>query len=963
MFGRHTKKASPKGRRQGRLMLLISLLSILLGNLMMSVKSYALPTLALPDSGIYSENGKQIYYNSLIFSGPNTVQEGDSLTQQPDGFNYKPGTIYYLYIKPSDQGKTDAFIITVDRAENPTQGQYSKYAFSTDTKAYSNRSDTKNISLVAGEIPTIRNCNIPWIGWIVCPISNALATALDDLYNIVTDILTISPIDSEKNFASGQQKPIYAIWSIIRGISNAVFIILFLIVIFSYVTGFGMSDYAIKKVFPRLVVTAVLVNLSLTICTLLIDVFNIFGTSIAKIFTDIQASTMPESDITAINAVNWAGLLASAYGAGSLALALNGGVVGSTLLVLGGMAGALLTIVAVVIALSARQALVIILTVVSPLAFVLNLLPNTEKWFKKWWSMFVKILAIFPIFGLIYGASQLASSIIIQTANDSFILILVGLIVKVIPFGLLITIIRSSDAIMDRIAQAASNQTKSLGEGAQAFLHRKQELQKTKYETGSPRSFAGRFTPRGMAQTFNQGRRRDEALLRQTKANQETAYSRMVAQKYADGTPANINARAEMTARAAEEEMSVAKTQADISFNTLKARIDLDVTKAKGKLSGFNDELELKLAQNSLSKQIADTELRSVGYMQVEQQSRRVIDNIKIPKELGHKPGVDLHTAMAGINTDYKEYILADVIKMQRKEREDSIAAAQELLNQINLSEADTVSLAAGIDHMGSTINSRLRNAGGKLTVKGKDGLDYIIDSKSDALAYAATNKIGSMPRSDLHEFLQFATVTDSNNPDQNKLMTQRLKDYREEVSNLIWKSNAGASDMAMGIKTPDYIKRGLFRGMDTLYEVAFENVAKGRYSVDKIASQNKDALDRMALGFEKLVEGKKIDIAELDSSGNIVSRTLEEHIRHLNGSRDDTTIASVETLQSFKKNIQEAFNNPDTARQIQPAQKLRLERIMNSIDTFTSNVRTSRAAEIAEETRLTGRTLDDVIV
>jgi hypothetical protein len=45
-----------------------------------------------------------------------------------------------------------------------------------------------------------------------------------------------------------------------------------------------------------------------------------------------------------------------------------------------------------------RQLLLIALVIVSPLAFVAMILPNTESLFKKWWTMFWKLLIIYPIF-------------------------------------------------------------------------------------------------------------------------------------------------------------------------------------------------------------------------------------------------------------------------------------------------------------------------------------------------------------------------------------------------------------------------------------------------------------------------------------------------------------------------------------------------------------------------------------
>lgn len=60
----------------------------------------------------------------------------------------------------------------------------------------------------------------------------------------------------------------------------------------------------------------------------------------------------------------------------------------------------------------ARQALIILLIVLSPLAFVAFLLPNTAKLFESWRKAFVAMLIIYPIASLIYSMSILASGIL-----------------------------------------------------------------------------------------------------------------------------------------------------------------------------------------------------------------------------------------------------------------------------------------------------------------------------------------------------------------------------------------------------------------------------------------------------------------------------------------------------------------------------------------------------------------------
>jgi len=118
---------------------------------------------------------------------------------------------------------------------------------------------------------------------------------------------------------------------------------------------------------------------------------------------------------------------AGVYGA----LAVTGGSLASAAYwLLPIIASILLTLTVVFIILAARQALLIILTVISPLAFVCYLLPGTEKFFEKWRNLMFTLVIFFPAFSVVFGGAQLAGMIILQNAN-SWIMVILGLAVQV----------------------------------------------------------------------------------------------------------------------------------------------------------------------------------------------------------------------------------------------------------------------------------------------------------------------------------------------------------------------------------------------------------------------------------------------------------------------------------------------------------------------------------------------------
>jgi hypothetical protein len=97
--------------------------------------------------------------------------------------------------------------------------------------------------------------------------------------------------------------------------------------------------------------------------------------------------------------------------------------------------------------LGVRQALVVILIVVSPVAFACSLLPNTEPIFKKWFSASKGILMVYPIVGAVIGAGYLTASIL-MSSDQGFIMTLVSGILMVVPYFMIPSLTRKAlDAV------------------------------------------------------------------------------------------------------------------------------------------------------------------------------------------------------------------------------------------------------------------------------------------------------------------------------------------------------------------------------------------------------------------------------------------------------------------------------------------------------------------------------------
>lgn len=267
------------------------------------------------------------------------------------------------------------------------------------------------------------SCAIDGIGWILCPVLTFLGQVTDAAYSFVSALLEVQPI-----LTTGASKETYEAWSIMRNFANVAFVIAFVVIIFSQVTSVGISNYGIKRMLPRLIIAAILVNISYWICAIAVDVSNIFGASMKALFDSMKAGiSVPEGGT--FSGGGWAaGVGAVIAGGTAVGVALYVGLAA----LIPALIAALIAIITVFLVLTLRQALIILLVVVSPLAFVAYLLPNTENWFKQWRKLFGRLLAMYVIIAFIFGGSALASKIVIAS-SDNMAVQVAGAAVAVIP--------------------------------------------------------------------------------------------------------------------------------------------------------------------------------------------------------------------------------------------------------------------------------------------------------------------------------------------------------------------------------------------------------------------------------------------------------------------------------------------------------------------------------------------------
>lgn len=262
----------------------------------------------------------------------------------------------------------------------------------------------------------------------------------------------------------GDSAATYNAWQVMRNLANIAFIVAFLMIIYSQLTGLGISNYGIKKLLPKLFITALLVNLSFYICAVAVDASNIVGSSLHSLLVAQVATT--GGDVGS-NLGTWDKITAWLLAGGVSTLAVGGaaiavgayGFMGALALLIPLAVIALVAALTVVAVLVARQAFIIILVVISPLAFVAFLLPNTENWFSKWRKTLFTLLLMYPLIALLFGGTQLAASIIRNSADDALVYVL-SLVVLVIPLFSLPLLLKFSGGVLGRVAGVVNNPNK-----------------------------------------------------------------------------------------------------------------------------------------------------------------------------------------------------------------------------------------------------------------------------------------------------------------------------------------------------------------------------------------------------------------------------------------------------------------------------------------------------------------------
>lgn len=479
-----------------------------------------------------------IFVSAPTAAAAEATWEGESLTYEGDTYTavdnkddipelIKDGPVYQ-YVDSAASPNVAYFIYfpaTVDDPRAAQEANYIRYTLNPPNR-YSNPSIPEVISIVPSTATTTTDeavfsssCTIDGIGYIVCPVMHGIAEVMDFVFERIRSFLTVQPITNSVD------NPIYRIWQYSRDLANIAFIIGFMVIIYSYLVGGGFNGYEIRKILPRLAVAAILINVSYILCAIAVDASNIAGYGVNQLFENVRDDVLPGSSTTAD--VNWTSVttwvLAGGVGVGvggiALANATGGAAAGLWGLLSPFLVGGALLIMVTFFILAARQAIIVLLITIAPLAFAAFILPNTEKWFERWRSLFFTMLIMFPAFGAVFGAAQLAGEVLIRTAT-SIEQIILGLGVMVAPLAITPLLLRLGGGVLNRFGGIVNNPKKGIydryknynNERRQDFLAKQRRMNNERNADGTlkgGRNFMRRTAYRQDLKKYNRGRLRE----------------------------------------------------------------------------------------------------------------------------------------------------------------------------------------------------------------------------------------------------------------------------------------------------------------------------------------------------------------------------------------------------------------------------------------------------------------------
>ena len=752
-----------------------------------------------------------VYAADATWDGHDLTYSNKKYTRLTDNnkvkkFNLPDNSLVYVN---EDKNKKEVKIIYFPSGEisSLSSATYAVYSF-TPPDTY-DQTDTSTISIdPPSENSTGTSCDVQGIGWFICPVSNWLADGIDFMYGALQQFLKTKPLET-----TNQNSGIYLAWVIMRNISNVAFIVAFLVIIYSQLTSVGISNYGVKKMLPRLVIAAVLVNLSFTFCAILLDLSNIAGYAFQDAFMGIKntISTVGENTST----WTWSEVISTALSNGALAVGAGYAVslaLTTELLPMLVPAATLagLTLLFILLIMAARQALIIILIIVSPLAFVCYLLPGTEKWFKKWRDSFLTMLVFFPAFSVVFGGAQLAGILIIQNASgpNGAIMHVLGMLVQIIPLAITPLIMKFSGGVLGKFAGFVNDKNKGWYDRTKNWSKGRREIIRNK-KLANPNM--ARFNPNRLRRWTDHNGRALKKDLETSQTNAENSFRDTARYKRLDLEARRANKRSELLS-AQDDNRYLEATQGYMADDIYDKRPAYDrALRTVSATYATRRDLKAHQQQTAFMNDIKDleTEIATAGLIKnnaQRQQHSEFAEQLINSKELREKAGGNVFTDENG-NLIGANAALASAIATSRSEYAKSVDEAHQIMKHYKLSSGQRQKISLG--------NS----------VTLSDGT--VLDSNNIFVREAA-----------IEEQIKYGTATEVA-----ELLSELPPEFYSSAASALAESGVKNKASFLGGKLIDDMLKGDINNRDDLMNYFADWLQGGKYKPETLATTDADAV------------------------------------------------------------------------------------------------------------------------
>ena len=739
-------------------------------------------------------------------------------------FNLPDNSLVYVN---EDKNKKEVKVIYFPSGEisSLSSATYAVYSF-TPPDTYS-QTDSSTISIdPPSENSTSTSCDVQGIGWFICPVSNWLADGIDFMYSALQEFLKTKPLET-----TNQNSGIYLAWVIMRNISNVAFIVAFLVIIYSQLTSVGISNYGVKKMIPRLVIAAVLVNLSFTICAILLDLSNIAGYAFQDAFMGIKNTISTVGENTGVG-WTWSEVIMLILSNGAFAAGAAYTIsLGSELLplALSALVGIGLVLLLVLLIMAARQALIVILIIISPLAFVCYLLPGTEKWFKKWKDLFLTMLVFFPAFSVVFGGAQLAGILIIQNATgpNGGIMQILGMVVQIIPLALTPIILKLSGGALGKFAGFVNDKNKGWYDKSKNWAKDKREITRNK-KLSNENMRLKRFNPNSLRRWVDHNSRARKKYLETSQKNAENSFRNTARYKRLDLEARQASRRADLLSEQ-DSNRYLEATQGYMTDNIYKLPFYDRALRAKStKYSNWRDAKSYQQQAQFMSDiKDLETEIATAGLIKnnaQRQQHSEFAEQLINNKELREKAGGHVFTDENG-NLIGANAALASAIATSRSEYAKSVDEARQIIKHYKLSSEQRQGLALN---------------------KGSIPLSGGVNLSGDSIF---------VREAAIEEQIKYGTATEVA-----ELLSELPPEFRASAASALAESGIKNRASFMGGKLIDDTLKGVINNRDDLMNYFANWLEGGKYKPETLATTDADAVKLLmeAVNTTSVISNKK---------------------------------------------------------------------------------------------------------